>query len=105
MRKLALAACIAAAASSTSTPAFAEPTDKELAARADELTHKLEGQGFTVLVEAPFVVVGDGSAAQVRRIATGFLREKVKLLEKDYFTKRPEKLIEVWLFSNERSFR
>jgi hypothetical protein len=100
MRKLALAACLA-----ISTAAAAEPTQKELDARADELKDKLSGQGFTVLVEAPFVVVGDGSAAQVKHIAQGFLRDKVHMLEKDYFTKRPEKLIEVWLFSNEKSFR
>jgi hypothetical protein len=100
MRKLALAACIAISAT-----AHAEPTQKELDARADELKTKLDGQGFTVLVEAPFVVVGDGSAAQVKHIAQGFLRDKVRMLEKDYFTKRPTKLIEVWLFSNEKSFR
>jgi hypothetical protein len=100
MRKLALAAVLAASAT-----AAAEPTKKELEDRAAELVKKLDGQGYTVLVEAPFVVVGDGSAAQVKRIAQGFLRDKVRMLEKDYFTKRPDKLIEVWLFSNEKSFR
>jgi hypothetical protein len=102
MRKLALAACLAAVYPSLAT---AEPSKKELDARADELKQKLDGQGYTVLVEPPFVVVGDGSAAQVKRIATGFLRDKVHMLEKDYFTKRPDKLLEVWLFSNEKSFR
>jgi len=29
----------------------------------------------------------------------------VGLIEKDFFTKRPEKLIEVWLFKNEKTFR
>jgi hypothetical protein len=100
MRKLALAACLA-----MSTSAAAEPTQKELEDRAASLKAKLDGQGYTILVEAPFVVVGDGSAAQVRKIAGGFLRDKVHMLEKDYFTKRPDKLIEVWLFSNEKSFR
>ena len=101
MRKLALAACI------VSLPALAtaEPTKKELDARADELKAKLDGQGYTVVVEAPFVVVGDGPAVQVKKIATGFLRDKVHMLEKDYFTKRPDKLIEVWLFGTEKSYR
>ncbi len=100
MRKLALAACLA-----ISTTAAAEPSEQELEDRAASLKQKLDGQGFTILVETPFVVVGDGSAAQVKRIATGFLRDKVHMLEKDYFPKRPDKLIEVWLFSNEKSFR
>jgi hypothetical protein len=85
--------------------AAAEPTQKELEARAKELEKKLEGQGYTVLVEPPFVVIGDSPAKDVKRITTGFLRSKVALLEKDFFAKRPEKLLEVWLFKNERSFR
>jgi len=85
--------------------AAAEPTQKELEARAKELEKKLDGQGFTVLVEAPFVVVGDSPAKEVKKIATGFLRSKIQLMEKDFFTKRPDKLLEVWLFKNEKDFR
>src|SRR5262245_48196656 len=86
-------------------PAAAEPTGKELDARAKELEKKLKGQGYTILVEPPFVVIGDSPSAEVKRITTGFLRSKVSLLEKEYFTKRPEKLLEVWLFRNEKTFR
>lgn len=86
-------------------PAHAEPTEKELAERAKQLQTKLKGQGYTVLVEAPFVVIGDSPAAEVKRVTTGFLRSKIALLEKEYFSKRPDKVLEVWLFKNERSFR
>jgi hypothetical protein len=85
--------------------AVAGPTAKELDERAAALTKRLEGTGMTVLVESPFVVVGDLGARETKRIATGFLREKTALLEKDFFPKRPDKLIEVWLFRNEKSFR
>jgi hypothetical protein len=85
--------------------AAAEPTEKELGERAASLEKKLEGQGYTILIEPPFVVVGDQSAKAVKHLATGFLRTETQLLEKEYFTKRPEKLIEVWLFKNEKSFR
>lgn len=85
--------------------AHAEPTQKELEARESELDKKLEGQGLTVLVEPPFVVIGDGGAKWTKHITEGFLRSKVKLLEKEYFTKRPDKLLEVWLFKDEKSFR
>ena len=85
--------------------AAAEPTAQDLKDRAAELEKQLDGTGMTVLVEAPFVVVGDMGAKETRRIATGFLRSKTALLEKDFFPKRPDKLIEVWLFRNERSFR
>ena len=98
---LAIASCIVA----LSRIASAEPTAKELEDRAASLRDKLKGQGYTVLVEAPFVVIGDSPASEVKRITTGFLRSKIELLEKDFFAKRPDKLIEVWLFRNERSFR
>ena len=85
--------------------AHAEPTQKELEDHAKELQKKLDGQGFTVLVEPPFVVIGDSGAKQTKKITAGFLRSKVQLLEKEYFPKRPDKLLEVWLFKNEKSFR
>jgi hypothetical protein len=94
-----------AAAALLSQTAHAEPTQKELEAHAKELEKKLDGQGYTILVEPPFVVIGDYAAKDVKRTTTGFLREKLALLEKDFFTKRPDKLLEVWLFKNERSFR
>ena len=53
---------------------------KGLRTRAKHLEQKLKGQGYTVLVEPPFVVIGDSPAAEVKRVTTGFLRTKVALL-------------------------
>jgi hypothetical protein len=100
MKTLAIAAMVCSA-----SLAAAEPTTDQLAERASALEQKLAGQGYTVLVEPPFVVIGDSPPREVRKIATGFLRSKVQLLEKDFFAKRPDKLIEVWLFKDEKSFR
>jgi hypothetical protein len=100
-----LATAVTTAVLLFSTAARAEPTEKELQARAAELEKKLKGQGYTVLVEAPFVVVGDLGDKNVKKITTGFLRSKISLMEKEFFTKRPDKLLEVWLFQNEKSFR
>jgi Protein of unknown function (DUF1570) len=83
--------------------AFAEPTREQLDDRAKELETKLAGRHFTILVEPPFVVVGD--APNTKKIATGFLRDKRALLEQDFFAKRPDKLLEVWLFKNSQDFR
>jgi len=85
--------------------ALAEPTSEELATRAVELEKKLAGQHFTVVVTAPFVVVGDGPRQEVKHIANGFLHDNVVMMEKDFFAKRPTKLLEVWLFHNEKAFR
>jgi hypothetical protein len=102
-RTIALTAAILLAAVA---PAIAdEPTQKDLEQRAAELTRKLKGQGYTILVEAPFVVIGDSPPTYVKKLTTGFLRTKIAQLEKEFFTKRPDRVLEVWLFANEKSFR
>jgi hypothetical protein len=85
--------------------ALAEPSKADLETRKVALEHKLAGQGFTVVIEPPFVVIGDEAPARVRGRATGFLRWVVRLLEKDYFTRRPDTIVEVWLFKNEKTYR
>jgi hypothetical protein len=80
------------------------PTQEQLEARAKELEKKLAGQGYTILVEPPFVVIGDSPAKEVKRITTGFLRRKVSLLEQEFFAKRPDRVLDVWLFKNRQSF-
>lgn len=85
--------------------AAAEPAHAALEARATALRARLRGDGMTVLVEPPFVVVGDGGERAVKHIATGFLRDKIHMLEQDFFPKRPDKLIEIWLFHDERAYR
>lgn len=85
--------------------AAAEPSADELAARKAALETRLHGRGFTVVVEPPFVVIGDEAPATVRHHATGILRWSIRLLEAEYFRARPSKLIEIWLFRNERTYR
>jgi hypothetical protein len=101
--KIALA--IAAVIGGQVALARAEPSAQDLADRKVELEKKLKGKGFTVVIEAPFVVVGDEGDRTVKKHASGFMHWAITLLEKDYFTKRPDKLIEVWLFGNEKSYR
>lgn len=84
--------------------AAAEPSADELAERRAALEHRLRGQGFTVVVEPPFVIVGDESPATVRHHATGILRWSIHLLEAEYFKTRPRKLIEIWLFRNRSTY-
>lgn len=81
------------------------PTKEALEARRAELVARLKGQGFTVVVEPPFVVIGDEAAAKVRARASGFLRSTVAHLEKEWFAKRPDKVLEVWLFKDEKTYR
>jgi hypothetical protein len=100
IRPLLVIACLAAPL----RLAAAEPSADELTARRTALEDRLRGQGFTVLVEPPFVVVGDESPPTVKHHAAGILRWSIHLLEAEYFKARPNKLIEIWLFRNKATY-
>ncbi len=60
--------------------------------------------GFTVLIEPPFVVLGDEDPDTVRSRSEHTVRWSVRLLEKDFFPKQPDTIIDVWLFGDETSY-
>ncbi len=73
--------------------------------RAVELRSKLKDRDFTVVVEKPFIVVGDESADRVTQWAEGVVRGTVLRLKKDYFQNDPANILEIWLFKDETSYR
>ena len=99
MKLLATAACLLAV-----QIAEAAPAKEALEERVEALEKKLAGQGYTVMIEGPFVVVGDESPARVKQRAS-FMRWVLRLIEQDFFKQQPDKVIEVWLFRNEKTYR
>jgi hypothetical protein len=61
-------------------------------------------EGFTVVVEPPFVVVGDEDSETVRARATGTVRTFSDALERDYFAQAPEEIYTIWLFGDAASY-
>jgi hypothetical protein len=59
---------------------------------------------FTILIEKPFVVIGDEPAATVRKRAQKTVQWAVDLLKKDFFTRDPEDIIDIWLFKDDSSY-
>jgi hypothetical protein len=84
--------------------AHSAPSAEELATRAAALEKQLAGQGYTVVVEAPFVVIGDESPSRVAA-RVKFVRWVVTLIEKDFFAKQPDKIIDIWLFRNINTYK
>lgn len=68
-----------------------------------ELKKKLP-PGFSVVIEPPFVVVGDGGHEAVRGKAEGVVRWAVTHLEADFFRQSPKRILDVWLFQNKYSY-
>jgi hypothetical protein len=70
------------------------------------LEKRLEAKGFKNLaftVEKPFVVIGNRGAKALERDA-GTVRWAVTMLEQDFFTARPNKILDVYLFGDAASY-
>lgn len=61
-------------------------------------------EGFHVVLEPPFVVVGDEDAETVKRRAENTVKWAVERLKKDYFAKDPDNIIDIWLFKDKASY-
>lgn len=65
---------------------------------------KLPPGKFHVIIEPPFVVIGDESEAMVKRRAERTVRWATKHLKALYFKNDPESIYNVWLFKNKTSY-
>ena len=80
-------------------------TDADFAQHIRELKKRLPHDEFKIVLQKPFVVVGDGTMTQVKRAATGTVKWAVDAIKKDYFQKDPEHIIDIWLFKDPKSYQ
>jgi hypothetical protein len=79
------------------------PTNSPLTQHLSNLTNKVPS-GFTVIVQPPFVVLGDEAPEVVRRRATQTVKWAVDKLKQDYFQRDPQEIIDIWLFRDASSY-
>lgn len=60
--------------------------------------------GFTVVIEPPFVVIGNDAPDEVRELSRRTVRWAVTHLKRDYFAADPSKILDIWLFRDEESY-
>ena len=85
------------------TPSF---SDAEYAEHIRALRVKLARRGLdklNVRIEDPFVVASDGTLAQLER-SSKTVRWAADKLEQDFFTKRPSKILDIYLFQTAASY-
>jgi hypothetical protein len=61
-------------------------------------------EGMHVVIEAPFVVIGDEEPDVVRRRARETVRWAVERLKKQYFARDPSDVIDIWLLDGTASY-
>jgi len=79
-------------------------TPADYAQHAMTLRKKLAGRPFAMVLEPPFVVIGDEDIAMVRRYSDRTVKWAVKKLKADYFAKDPDEIIDIFLFGNNASY-
>ncbi len=79
-------------------------TEADYARHVAALKQKIPPKGFTVLVQRPFVVIGDESPEVVRRRAEETIRWAAERLKEAYFTKDPNEILDIWLFKDKASY-
>jgi len=60
--------------------------------------------GFSVVIERPFVVLGDDPLPEVQRRAKDTVRWAVDHLKQAYFQRDPNEIIDIWLFKDKPSY-
>lgn len=77
--------------------------------RADYAQHirRLKNQmpeGFSFVIQYPFVVIGDESPETVKQRSVQTVKWAVDRLKNQYFKKNPDHIVNVWLFKNKDSY-
>ncbi len=79
-------------------------TEADFARHLEQLKKKLPSSGFTVIIQPPFVVIGDESAESVREHSENTVKWAVDKLKQDFFTKDPKEILDIWLFRDAASY-
>lgn len=73
-------------------------------AHVARLREKLAGSAFTVVVQPPFVVIGDEPARVLQRRSVNTVQWAVDSLKREYFASDPDHIIDIWLFRDRASY-
>jgi hypothetical protein len=79
-------------------------TDADFTAHVEQLKKKLPSSDFTIVVQKPFVVIGDQPADAVREHSLRTVKWAVDKLKQEYFAKDPNEILDIWLFKDAESY-
>jgi hypothetical protein len=78
--------------------------ENDFAAHVEQLKKKLPSADFSIVVQPPFVLVGDEAAATVKDHSERTVKWAVDKLKQDYFSKDPKEILDIWLFKDANSY-
>jgi Peptidase_C39 like family len=80
-------------------------TDADYAQHVMRLKKQLPHAGFQIVIQKPFVVIGDESPRTVAARAENTVKWAADRLKALYFKKDPHHILDVWLFKDRESYR
>lgn len=88
---------------------LAQPVAEKGYSKADFAQHVMQlkkevPKGFHIVVQPPFVVIGNESGRRVRERAHYSVKWAVDRLKSDFFAKDPLQIIDIWLFRNTATY-
>ena len=78
-------------------------TDEHYEKHLEALKKKVP-EGFTMMFQKPFFVIGNEPPEKVKQRAVHTIKWAVDKIKKDYFEKDPEDIIDIWLFKDKKSY-
>jgi len=84
---------------------LADEKDPDYARHIRKLKTVIPDDDFTVILQKPFVVIGNESPNMVQYRAEKTVKWSVDKLKADYFKNDPCSIIDVWLFEGDSSYR
>jgi hypothetical protein len=81
-----------------------EFTAADFAQHIYKLRSKLPNEGFSIVIERPFVVIGDEALETVQKRSRDTVQWAVEKLKKEYFKKDPTEILDIWLFRDNTSY-
>jgi len=79
-------------------------TEADFTRHVVELKKKLPSNQFSVVIQSPFVVIGDESQDVVQQRAEDTVKWSVDKLKQDFFSKDPKEILDIWLFKDAASY-
>lgn len=95
---------VIAAAPHTSSTLGNGFTEADFAQHLEQLKKRLPSNDFTIIVQSPFVVIGDESPEMVREHSERTVKWAVDKLKQDFFTQDPKDILDIWLFKDSPSY-
>jgi hypothetical protein len=85
-------------------PPAGDETAENYRRHVEKLKKKLPNTDFNIVVQPPFVVIGDEPEISVRRRSENTVKWAVDKLKANYFSKDPQEILNIWLFKDKTSY-